>query len=117
MLGHPRSVSSISRAVTINRLVALTMQGPRVMASPSPFRHEERILKALLLLTRGACDSPLEQLELSELDSAPQLDPEPLERAVTIEEWGAHVRGQVPRLWRDARTPLHANEAPAKPRR
>ena len=106
MLGHPRSVSSISRAVSISRLVALAMQGSRVMANPSSFRHEERILNALLLLTRGAWDSPLEQLKLAEADSAPELDTEPQNRLVTMEEWGAHVRGQVPRLWRDGQASL-----------
>ena len=93
------------------------MQMPCLMATPSAFQHEERILKALLLLTRGACDSPLEQLEASEPDGTAQLDPEPLDRVVTIEEWGAHVRGQVPRLWREGWTPLRPSEAPAKPRR
>jgi hypothetical protein len=74
------------------------------MANPSSSMHEERILNALLLLTRGAWDCPLEQLELPESDSAPQLAPEPQNRVVVIEEWGAHVRGQVPRLWRDGQT-------------
>jgi hypothetical protein len=85
------------------------------MATPSPFQHEERILKALLLLTRGAGDSPLEPLESAEPDSTPQLDLEPLDRVVTIEEWGAHVRGQVPRLWREGRTARCASATPAKP--
>ncbi len=55
------------------------------MAAPSPFRHEERILKALLLLTRGARDSSLEQLEWGAADGAPQQDLEPLEEVVTTD--------------------------------
>lgn len=87
------------------------------MATPSPFRHEERILKALLLLTRGVGDSALEQLESGEPDSGPQLDPEALDRVLSMAEWGVHVRGQVPRLWRDSQTPPCASGSPAKPAR
>jgi len=84
------------------------------MATSSPVRHEERILNALLLLTRGARDSPLEQLGSGEPEREPEQDLESLERVVTIGEWGARVRSQVPRLWREGRTALRASEAPTK---
>ena len=76
------------------------------MPQEQTFVHDERILRALVRLTRGARHGWSEDLDTvepppdseSSLDSAPSLDSEPLhDDAIDMTGWDVVVRSRPPR--------------------
>jgi hypothetical protein len=63
------------------------------MAHHQTYAHDERILQALLRLTRGADDGSSEDLSATD----PLLESEPQNEVVDANGWDALVRGRLPR--------------------